>query len=192
VQARRTCNAKGFGRLGPSAPAAAKRCDRSFNNGLQLNLMTSATSKMQWKFVLVIPPSPPPPPPSPPPPPPSPPPPPAAPAPPPSPPPRPSNFCTKTPKRAVYSGRRVASALSGIRPCFPQSPRANSPQECCRQCLDDDTCIAFTFIRDGGLDCRAQGLEVPFNTGACYLIDTYTGSYEPIQSFAYYSSKAFD
>jgi PAN domain len=181
MQSRKTCNAKGYGRLGPIVASTAKRCDQSLNNGVQLNLMTSATSSMQWKFILIAPPSPPPSP-SPP----------APPAPPPSPPPRPLNFCRKTPTRKVYSGRRIASTLSGIRPCYPNSPRVASPQECCSQCWDEPTCIAFMFIKDGGLDCRGQGLPSPADTGACYLMDSYSGSYEPEnQGFSYFSSKAF-
>jgi hypothetical protein len=48
------------------------------------------------------------------------------------------------------------------------------------------------FIKDGSLDCRGQGLLNVKSTGACYLMDYYTGSYDPEQpSFGYYSAKAF-
>ncbi|KAG7671787.1 hypothetical protein Ndes2526B_g07308 [Nannochloris sp. 'desiccata'] len=133
--------------------------------------------------------SPPPPPPNSPPPASPPPPPPAVPFPPPPSvgPARPENFCSFPTTRSVIAGRRIQSTLSGIRPCY--GPRAASSSECCAQCQADPTCIAWTFTQP--LDCRAQGLYDVASTGACYLIDTYTGSYEPIQSFEYTSGRAF-
>jgi hypothetical protein len=48
------------------------------------------------------------------------------------------------------------------------------------------------FIKDGSLDCRGQGLPDVASTGACYLMDVYTGSYDPDnKAFGYYSAKAF-
>jgi hypothetical protein len=100
---------------------------------------------------------------------------------------RPENFCSFPTPRTMIAGRRVKSTLSGIRPC--SGPRVASSNECCDQCKADPTCIAWTFTRP--LDCREQGIfDVP-STGACYLIDTYTGSYEPIQGFEYTSGRAF-
>ena len=203
LQARASCGNKGVSRLGPVAPSNANRCEGA-NNGVKLLASTTATQTMFWKFILV---SPPPPPPSPPPPPPSPPPPVVTlpptpiptsvplPSPPPTlapSPPRLPNFCSLPVTRKVFSGRRISSTLGGIRPCYPTTPRAVSTQDCCNQCFADPTCLAFTFVKGGGLDCRGQGLPDVASTGACYLMDAYTGSYDPIDtSFGYYSIKGF-
>lgn len=97
------------------------------------------------------------------------------------------NFCKKNPTtRAVFSGRRIKSTLSGINPCF--GPRAANSGECCDQCQADPTCIAWTFTQ--ALDCREHGARDGPRTGACYLIETYTGSYEPIQWLEYTSGRA--
>lgn len=200
--ARATCGTKGVSRLGPAAPANARRCDGA-NNGIKLLPSTSATQGMLWKFIRI---SPPPPPPSPPPPPPSPipsPPPPVrqspspsipVPSPPPTftSPPRLPNFCSFPTTRKVFSGRRINSTLSGIRPCYPASARAASSGDCCNQCFANPSCVAFTFVKGGGLDCRSQGLPDVASTGACYLMDAYTGSYDPENTaFGYYSVRGF-
>ena len=190
ASSRRTCSAKGYGRLGPIASSTARRCDQSSNNGIQLNLMNSASQNMQWKFTLISLPSPPPSPPSLP-----------SPSPisplftfphPPPPPPavgpvRPNNFCSFPTTRSIISGRRIKSTLSGIRPCY--GPRVANSGECCSQCQADPTCIAWTFTKP--MDCRGQGIPDVASTGACYLIEEETGSYEPLLSFDYVSGWAF-
>ena len=100
---------------------------------------------------------------------------------------RPDNFCSFPTTQKVISGRRIKSTLSGIRPCF--GPRVANPGECCAQCQADPTCIAWTFTKP--MDCRGQGIPDVASTGACYLIDTTTGEYDPIQNFQYISGKAF-
>lgn len=54
----------------------------------------------------------------------------------------------------------------------------------------EPSCVAFTFLDNGGLDCRKEGGVAA--SGACYLLDSYTGSYDPLEeAFGYHSSNAF-
>ena len=100
---------------------------------------------------------------------------------------RPNNFCSFPTTRSIISGRRIKSTLSGIRPCY--GPRVANSGECCSQCQADPTCIAWTFTKP--MDCRGQGIPDVASTGACYLIEEETGSYEPLLSFDYVSGWAF-
>jgi hypothetical protein len=85
-------------------------------------------------------------------------------------------------------GRRLLnSILSGIRPCV--GPRVASAGDCCTACLAATGCVAWSFTK--AFDCRSQGITDVASTGACYLIDSYTGSYDPLDalSFVYASGK---
>lgn len=84
-------------------------------------------------------------------------------------------------------GRRLNSTLSGIRPCA--GPRAASAGDCCASCLAAPGCVAWSFTKP--LDCRSQAIADVASTGACYLIDAYTGAYDPLEpaAFAYASGK---
>ena len=107
-----------------------------------------------------------------------------------SPPNQPTSLCSRPTVRKIFTGRRISSTLSGIRPCFATSPRPRTPGECCAACEAEPSCVAFTFLDVGGLDCRRE--EGSMDSGACYLMDSYTGSYDPLEeAFGYHSSNAF-
>ena len=98
------------------------------------------------------------------------------------------NFCNTGPTTTkFFSGRRINSTTSGIRPCY--GPRAFSSSDCCSFCQSNPGCVAWSFTK--AIDCRAQGIPDVPSTGACYLLAEYTGGYDTDPAFVYTSGRAF-
>lgn len=160
----------GFGAMGRLGPATAQPWARRCESGLRLWPLLRNTTGVVWKFERVAPtkvkaagpPLP------------------ASPAP-------PADVCAALrPSPRVFSGRRLNSALGGIRPCYSgPGPRTDTATECCRRCTATPGCVSFMFINNA-LDCRSERLAAPLS--ACYLMDSYTGSYDPLDPELGYAS----
>ena len=94
-------------------------------------------------------------------------------------------MCSNPARRKILSGAR-SPVNGGIRPC--SGPLAASPGDCCAKCVADATCNAWMFSTP--FDCRAQGIVAP--AGVCYLIQQYTGAYDPdVQAIEYWSGSSW-